>query len=77
MYTRQFKTLGKLLGNESMDFDEIKIKVQELLAKELTSESEINLKYKIQSLERELARKEGQRSSQYIANSEYMKTIEA
>jgi hypothetical protein len=37
----------------------------------------VDLKYRIQFLEKELVRKEGQRSSQYIGNSEYIKTMEA
>lgn len=42
-----------------------------------SSNSEADLKYKIQLLEKELSRKEDQRSSQYLGNSEYIKTMEA
>lgn len=56
IYTRQFKSLAKLLGNETMEFDDIRDKIEGLILKDHMPSQETILHQKIHQLERELAK---------------------
>lgn len=76
VYNKQFKSLAKLLGNEGMDFDELKQKVEILISQESSKRSESDLRHKIQILQREMNRKEEKRSTHSLG-TDYLKTMEA
>lgn len=80
MYNRQFRSLAKLLGNEAMEFDELRHKIEGLILQEMSTVDPV-ISQRIQNLERELTKRnmaaEVGRSTQSLPSSnDYLRGLE-